>query len=60
MKGFDKAFFSHKEIIDGVEKKVNGTKLISNIKWGGPLKFLAAAGIIAGMAADIFWQNEAA
>lgn len=60
LKGLDKAFFTHKEIIDGVEKKVNGTKLISNIKWGGPLKFLAAAGIIAGMVADIFWQTEAA
>lgn len=60
IKGLDKAFFSHKEIVDGVEKKVSGTTLINNIKWGGPLKFLAAAGIIAGIVADIFWQNEAA
>ncbi len=33
-----------------------GAKCIRNIKWGGPLRFFAVAGLLAGMAADIWWQ----
>ena len=34
-----------------------GFKAVRNIKWGGPMKWFALAGLFAGAAADIWWQT---
>lgn len=58
IKGVNALFPKHK--INGTEEMVRGWSKIAKMPWGGPLKFFTVAGVIAGIVADIFWQNEAA
>lgn len=60
IKGINALFPKHEIVENGTKEMVRGWSKIAKMPWGGPLKFLAVAGIITGIVADIFWQNEAA